>query len=318
VRQSQQRGHFQRRPAGSWGLPRQTVRSLSLPPLRGRSVHQDRRGAKDLPLSRSEPLPVHATRFTVEGASPATRLVAEQLLQGLPKIAPPSTSPPVSTPGVRGRSTSPAREKTALPGAFGIGLPSPPRVPSSWFCTTSTACSTGGSQACCILLPTLGFIGFLRVRSADRRTLPHRCPTLQSLSTCKAVSPSPETAALLPFQVCVPSGDLVASRPCSLQASAAPAPPLPEGSARSSLGLPTPESIVLDIHHGRPVVRTAPEGTVLPPRRGHPHPTVSRRSPANAASQHHPSTRPTRRRTLAALRQALTDFPRGRTRHRVH
>lgn len=33
-------------------------------------------------------------------------------------------------------------------------------VPSSWFCTTSTAFSARGSRACCIPLPILGFIAF--------------------------------------------------------------------------------------------------------------------------------------------------------------
>lgn len=72
------------------------------------------------------------------------------------KTAPPSTSPPVSTPaGPRS--------------CFGEALPHAPLVPPSWVLTTLTACSTDGSQACCILLPTLGFIGFPRAARRARR-----------------------------------------------------------------------------------------------------------------------------------------------------
>jgi hypothetical protein len=45
-----------------------------------------------------------------------------------------------------------------LPSASGCHSRSP--VPSSWFRTTSTVFSAHGSQACCILLPTLGFASF--------------------------------------------------------------------------------------------------------------------------------------------------------------
>jgi hypothetical protein len=145
------------------GLSRQTVRSLSLPPLRGRSVRQDHRGAEDLRFRERHLLPVHTMRFTSEDASHAAWLVAEQLLQGCPKIFPSVDI----TPGVHSQHPRPLRTSrerdTALLGAFGVGLLSPPRVPSSWFYTTPTACSTDSSQACCILLPTLGFIGFLRL-----------------------------------------------------------------------------------------------------------------------------------------------------------
>lgn len=61
----------------------------------------------------------------------------------------------------------PRERSSALPGAFGVGLPSPPHVPPSWSLTTSTACSTDDSQACCIPLPILGFTGFPRSPSAD-------------------------------------------------------------------------------------------------------------------------------------------------------
>jgi hypothetical protein len=45
---------------------------------------------------------------------------------------------------------------------FGLEQPARSLVPSSWFCTTSTACSARSLQACCILLPTLGFVAFRR------------------------------------------------------------------------------------------------------------------------------------------------------------
>lgn len=41
-----------------------------------------------------------------------------------------------------------------------VGTHRPVRVPSSWFPTTSTACSTRASRACCIPLPVMGFIAF--------------------------------------------------------------------------------------------------------------------------------------------------------------
>lgn len=57
-------------------------------------------------------------------------------------------------------------------------------VPSSWFPTTSTACATLGSSACCSGLPTMGFAGFppraTRVPTS-RPQRPHRRDTLQSL-----------------------------------------------------------------------------------------------------------------------------------------
>lgn len=64
-------------------------------------------------------------------ASRAARLVTERLPQGcLQRSAPPSTSPPVSTPP-RPRPWS------------GDALPRAPHVPPSWVLTTLTVCSTG-------------------------------------------------------------------------------------------------------------------------------------------------------------------------------
>jgi hypothetical protein len=65
----------------------------------------------------------------------------------------------------RSRTAHPRRSMTSLPslgvhGAFGHPLPRGRLVPTSWFHTTLPVCSTGGSQACCILLPTLGFTAF--------------------------------------------------------------------------------------------------------------------------------------------------------------
>jgi hypothetical protein len=67
---------------------------------------------------------------------------------------------------------------------FGRILPRTRLVPSSWFLTTSTACATLGSFACCSELPTMGFAGFppraARVPTS-RPQRPHRRITLQSV-----------------------------------------------------------------------------------------------------------------------------------------
>lgn len=147
----------------------------------------------------------------------------------------------MSTPSIR-FAQRPRERTPSLSGAFGVGLPSPSHVPSPRFLTTSTACSTHDSQACCILLPILGFTGFLPAPSADGwRAHPHRCHTLQSLSAYKAASPSPGTVTLLPFQSCVPvlggSGDFKVLLRASVRGEASS---LPIGRTRCSLGLPAP------------------------------------------------------------------------------
>jgi hypothetical protein len=98
-------------------------------------------------------------------------LLPSAFLRVASKIAPPSTNRLESTPaGPRAR--------------FGESLPRGSHVPSSWVLTTSTASSSRRAQACCILLPTMGFTGFWPCgKRRARRPVgpPHRCHTLQSL-----------------------------------------------------------------------------------------------------------------------------------------
>jgi hypothetical protein len=47
-------------------------------------------------------------------------------------------------------------------GAFGLPQPCGRLVPTARFLTALPDCSTGGSQACCILQPTMGFTVFPR------------------------------------------------------------------------------------------------------------------------------------------------------------
>jgi len=53
------------------------------------------------------------------------------------------------------------------PAAFGMGMPLPIRVPTSWSCTTSPACSSLSGCAYCSALPTLGFTTFRPVAGAE-------------------------------------------------------------------------------------------------------------------------------------------------------
>ena len=49
-------------------------------------------------------------------------------------------------------------------------------VPSSWFCTTSTACSAAKLRACCIPLPTMGFVSFPGFRFQTAEAVGERGP----------------------------------------------------------------------------------------------------------------------------------------------
>jgi len=60
----------------------------------------------------------------------------------------------------RGHRARPLPDSDFRPPPSASGCHSRSLVPSSWFRTTSTAFSAHGSQACCILLPTLGFVSF--------------------------------------------------------------------------------------------------------------------------------------------------------------
>jgi hypothetical protein len=75
---------------------------------------------------------------------------------GCPKIAPPSyVRRGVRLPGA-GAGACPLRP--CFP--FGMGMPVPIRVPSSWFLTTSTASSSTTPRPSCRPLPILGFTTF--------------------------------------------------------------------------------------------------------------------------------------------------------------
>jgi hypothetical protein len=84
-------------------------------------------------------------------ASPSVPPVAQRncLSWDCPKIAPPSSC--------QHRSPLPAHPCGS---AFGMRLPRPTLVPSSWFSTTSTVCSFDAARVYCNALPTLGFTSF--------------------------------------------------------------------------------------------------------------------------------------------------------------
>jgi hypothetical protein len=83
--------------------------------------------------------------------APARFGTTERLLQGFPKSRPSIDI----TAGVHSRVRSGCPARPLRPVAASDRL-----VPPSWSRTTSTVSSTGGSWACCIPLPILGFIGF--------------------------------------------------------------------------------------------------------------------------------------------------------------
>lgn len=131
---------------------------------------------------------------------------------------------------------------------FGPLVPPSGHVPSSRSLTALTAFATRRLQACCSLQPTLRFAGFQtsRPRARGRRVPPHRRLALQSL-------PLPDsawcvTAPACPLVVRHPAGS---ARPRGLSPSTSPlrSPPVKEGVARCSHGLPVLEH------------RAAPEGT---------------------------------------------------------
>jgi len=115
---------------------------------------------------------------------------------------------PPRHPVDRCRSTSPhllsIPSKIALPsGGFslestpgnhvvvsvGNGLPPPLLVPSSWFCTTSTASSSSEPRVYCNTLPTIGFAGFCPLSGTPPsaisalRSLPSVCSLLVVTTT---------------------------------------------------------------------------------------------------------------------------------------
>ena len=206
MRQSQQRGHFQSIACRVVGLSRQTVSEPFFASPAGALRPSGPSWRRRPSLSREAPPARPTMRFTSEDASHAAWLVAEQLLQGCPKISPPSTSPSVSTPGIRGRSAPPAREipRSSEPSASGSSALRTFR-PRGFAPPRRLAPPTARRLVASCYRPW-GSSGFCASPSADwPLTLPLRCNTLQSLSTCKAASLSPGTVTFLPFQVCVPA-----------------------------------------------------------------------------------------------------------------
>jgi hypothetical protein len=79
----------------------------------------------------------------------------------------------------RGHRAHPLPDETLRTRPSASGCQSRSLVPSLWFCTTSTAFSAHHSQACCILLPTLGFVPFPawpKPRIPRDATTPRRTP----------------------------------------------------------------------------------------------------------------------------------------------
>jgi hypothetical protein len=158
----------------------------------------DIRGSLALPAALHDgcPLPGPSSRDDVAAPAPARRqmrtdppdldstseyssnaLVQRPSLVGFVRVAgpigpddapfaPPSTSRGASTPARRIRRTSVPRRQPRN------------RVPSSWFCTTSTVSAAPCSRACCIPLPILGFATFpaSAARTTDRSRSPERTP----------------------------------------------------------------------------------------------------------------------------------------------
>jgi hypothetical protein len=221
---------------------------------------------------RVRPLPVLTMRFTSEDASRTARLVAEQLLQGCPKIAPPSTSPPVSTPGFRGRFAPPAREMPRSPEPSTQGSPAlrafrprglaPPRrfAPPAAHGLVASHCRPWGSS------------GFRARHLPVTTTLPLRCHALQSFSTCEAVSPSPGTLCPPVVPGLRPLVGVPVDFRALLRAGVRSAHiPLPGSRARGSPGLPIPEASCLTalrvLRAARPHPKTASSlSRTFPPR----------------------------------------------------
>jgi len=107
-------------------------------------------------------------------------------------------SPPYSTCA----STPERRPETLLVGPV---FPVTDRVPSSWFLTTSTACSAQGLRVCCTPLPALGFIAF---HAADphcfRRSRGRRgaIPAMRARTLRRVPLADSRTASLRPLPSC--------------------------------------------------------------------------------------------------------------------
>lgn len=110
---------------------------------------------------------MRALRTFVPSVPTATRSLPPGIAAGLPLLGLSKERPSI------GQSGSPLREP---PRGRSVGTrrPGRVRVPSSWFCTTSTGSSSLTSRACCIPLPILGFTAFRSVakRTSSRCTMP--------------------------------------------------------------------------------------------------------------------------------------------------
>jgi len=225
------------------GLSRRTTEPF-FASLAGRSDRHLHRGANPLLLAQRVLSPVSPTRLTVEDASHAAWLVAEQLLQGCPKISPPSTSPSVSTPGFRGRLKSLARGplRSSEPSASGSpalrafrprGL-SPPRrfAPPTTRRLVASCCRSWGSP---------GFHAS-RLPTASCASPPAPYPPelihLQSRILVTEDRYLLAVAGLRPPRLGVPTDFKVLLR-VSVRSEASS---LPTHHARGSHGLPTPEA----------------------------------------------------------------------------
>lgn len=189
-------------------------------------------------------LPVSTTCLTSEDTSRAAWLVAEQLLQGCPKITPPSTSPPVSTPSIRGRLMSLARGSSRSPEPSASGCPalrtfrprglSPPRrlAPPSACRLVASRCRSWGSLGFCVTrLPTAS-------HASPPAPYPPELIRLQSRIPVTRDRYLPAVPRMRPPRLGVPADFKVLLR-ASVRGEASS---LPIGCARGSHGLPAPEA----------------------------------------------------------------------------
>jgi len=194
--------------------------------------------------------------LTLPGSLPSS---SSRVVQRSP---PPSTSPSVSTPSIRGRFVPPAREIPRSPEPSASGSPALRAFRPRGFAPPRRLAPPTARRLVASCYRPWGSSGFRASPSADWPcTLPLRCYTLQSLSTCKAASLSPGTVTFLPFQVCVPSCGAPVDFKVLLRASVRSVrPPLPDDHARSSHGLPAPEAPCSAFNHALRAARRPPEG----------------------------------------------------------
>ncbi len=99
---------------------------------------------------------------------------------------------------------------------FGNGLPAPLRVPSAWFLTTSTACSSESLRVYCNTLPTIGFATFPPLSELPRDASlpfevfpPYAAPdTSPSRFRARFTAPNFLLGLLRPSRLCSTSGSV--------------------------------------------------------------------------------------------------------------